>query len=199
MHTEAQKGRVTKGQCASCGQQLYRFKPEEHLAVFGILTGQVTSDAQGRRIRKIPLTIPNLVEKGKCLHCAAAARKGKPSFLTQEHQITPVVVKDPPVMDHVGPEPLTNAPLEEAPHILAGDIKYYGSLNAIGEKDGLATVIWANGDVYEGNFEKDMRNGKGTMVFASKSGETGIGRYDGSWKDDIMHGKGWGHVRRGIF
>ncbi|GAX19611.1 hypothetical protein FisN_19Hh191 [Fistulifera solaris] len=169
MNKEIQKARVTKGQCASCGQQLYRWKPEEHLAVIGILTGKVTSDANGRKIRKVPLTIPNLVEKGKCLKCAGSMS----------------VVADAQLKKDVDVEPVSKAPIE-----VSGGITYDGPFNAKGERHGFGKMTWANGDVYEGNIKNNLRNGKGTMVFAAHPGDKSTGKYDGYWKSDMMHGKG---------
>ena len=113
----------------------------------------------------------------------------KPGTGVTQGPLKHVVHDDPPIMDYILPEPFITTTLD-IPHSLDGDVKYYGSFNEKGDKHGLATVLWANGDVYEGYFENNFRNGKGTMVFASRVGEPGIGRYDGDWKADIMHGKG---------
>ncbi|MBR6797020.1 MAG: hypothetical protein IKM53_06705, partial [Clostridia bacterium] len=43
---------------------------------------------------------------------------------------------------------------------------------------------WANGDVYEGNYVNDVRNGKGVLTLAS--GE----KYDGHFANDLKHGNG---------
>jgi hypothetical protein len=172
MNKETQKGRVAKGQCASCGQQLYRLKPEEHFAVIGILTGKVTSDANGRKIRRVPLTIPNLVEKGKCLNCAGSLSVVAHDQLKKDFDVEPV---SKPTTDH---------------HNASGDTTYNGSFNTKGEKHGSGKMTWANGDVYEGSFENNVRNGKGSMVFAYHPGDKSIGKYDGYWKNDMMHGKG---------
>lgn len=187
MHKETtHKTRVTKGQCASCGQQLYRMKPEEHFAVFGILTGKVTSDVNGRRIRRIPLTIPNLVDKGRCLNCAGSTKVNPDNFAEDQSRD---VVKDDPFIAGTEPTPTTDTQ-RDLPHSLSGNVRYHGSYNSKGEKHGLAKMIWTNGDVYEGYFENNLRNGKGTMVFASRTGEKEKGKYEGYWKNDMMHGKG---------
>ncbi|GAX09721.1 hypothetical protein FisN_19Lh191 [Fistulifera solaris] len=176
MNQEIQKARVAKGQCASCGQQLYRLKPEEHFALMGILTGKVTSDANGKKTRKVPLTIPNLVEKGKCLKCAGSLS----------------VVADVQIKNDVNVEPLSKATIDVSAFTM-----YDGSFNSNGERHGLGKMTWTNGDVYEGNFENNLRNGKGTMVFAAHPGDKSIGKYDGCWKNDMMHGRGFRRYTNG--
>lgn len=52
------------------------------------------------------------------------------------------------------------------------------------KKHGKGELVFANGDVYTGDFRKDMRAGFGLMVFASGK------RYSGEWKKDYPHGPG---------
>lgn len=173
-----QKERVAKGQCALCGQQLYRMKPEESFAIFGILTGKVTSDMHGKRIRRIPLTIPNLVDEGKCLGCAGNTKVKKDILVEEQFKNA---VKDHPFIGRVESESTSS---------VSSNVTYHGPYNSKGEKHGLAEMIWTSGDVYKGHFENNMRNGKGTMVFSPRKGEKESGKYEGYWKDDMMHGKG---------
>lgn len=44
-----------------------------------------------------------------------------------------------------------------------------------------------NGDVYVGNFEKDLEEGQGVKTYG---GHPTFARYDGSWSKGCMHGKG---------
>ena len=76
-----------------------------------------------------------------------------------------------------------------------------------GQKDGWGRCEWNNGDVYEGEWERDAHSGYGVNKWADGSSyrgfynegrKEGIGHYiwqDGSeflgeWKDNHMHGKG---------
>jgi hypothetical protein len=44
-------------------------------------------------------------------------------------------------------------------------------------------MVYSGGDVYDGYWKNDKRNGKGILI--SK-----LGTYFGEWKDDAKHGKG---------
>ena len=44
-----------------------------------------------------------------------------------------------------------------------------------------------NGDVYVGQFAKDLEEGQGTKTFA---GHPTFARYEGGWAKGCMHGKG---------
>lgn len=53
------------------------------------------------------------------------------------------------------------------------------------KKQGYGRCVYHNGDTYDGMFDNNQRNGKGTYVSSA------IGRkYNGEWKDDKMHGTG---------
>lgn len=60
-----QQKRLAVGQCQSCGQQLYGF---EKKSIIRLLLGCKTLEDP---YRKVPLTIPQLVERGQCLTCDA--------------------------------------------------------------------------------------------------------------------------------
>ena len=47
---------------------------------------------------------------------------------------------------------------------------------------------WANGDRYEGQWDGDKRNGKGTKHFANGD------KYEGEWVDGQMTGPRCAHV-----
>ena len=76
-------------------------------------------------------------------------------------------------------------------------IKFFGIANASGIQNGWISadgtrgriadgnkITYSNGDVYEGTFKNDMRNGQGTYTFAN--GE----RYVGSFRDNQLSGEG---------
>jgi len=52
-----------------------------------------------------------------------------------------------------------------------------------GKKNGPGTMFWNNGDIYNGNWRNDKRNGCGKF-------ESSEFVYEGDWKDDQMHGEG---------
>ena len=75
-------------------------------------------------------------------------------------------------------------------------IKFFGIVNANGIQNGWISangargriadgnkITYSNGDVYEGTFKNDMRNGQGTYTFAN--GE----RYVGSFRDNQLSGE----------
>jgi hypothetical protein len=61
---------------------------------------------------------------------------------------------------------------------------YVGETDAEGLPHGVGRAEYANGDVYEGAYKADRREGQGTCTYAS--GEA----YDGEWKADKREGKG---------
>ena len=50
---------------------------------------------------------------------------------------------------------------------------------------GKGTVVYKNGDKYEGDWSNDLRHGLGTL-WIYKGGKTGkyVVRYNGEWRDD---------------
>ena len=48
--------------------------------------------------------------------------------------------------------------------------------------DGFGTLYYIDGSIYEGNFKKGMRCGKGRMIYAN----TNI--YEGDWVNDLNEG-----------
>jgi hypothetical protein len=82
--------------------------------------------------------------------------------------------------------------IQQIPH---GKAVYQGPYNASGQKHGQGEMIWWNGDVYQGNFSNDERQGHGTLYFAASSSSTEFasddgGEYVGEWLQDQMHGSG---------
>jgi hypothetical protein len=67
---------------------------------------------------------------------------------------------------------------------LADGGSYEGFLNAAGQRHGQGKLVYANGDVYEGSWELDVRSGEGTMQYADGS------CYTGSWERDMACGQG---------
>ena len=53
-----------------------------------------------------------------------------------------------------------------------------------GPKHGQGKEVYANGDIYDGEFANDLRNGKGVYWFSNGN------VYDGQWKDGCIHGAG---------
>ncbi len=66
--------------------------------------------------------------------------------------------------------------------------RYTGSFKD-GVPHGKGRVEFANGDVYDGEWDNDRMQGAGTYVFGSNSPSAGD-RYVGEWRNDMMHGKG---------
>ena len=77
-----------------------------------------------------------------------------------------------------------------------------------GEKDGKGYFIYANGDLYEGYWSKNKRNGKGRMIYSKfdkinpvfdfcqkqyphfDDDELRAAIYEGYWKDGMFDGNG---------
>lgn len=54
-----------------------------------------------------------------------------------------------------------------------------------GHKHGKGVYKWSNGDIYDGEFINDKRNGLGVYFWSEKGGT-----YRGEWKGDRMNGYG---------
>ena len=54
-----------------------------------------------------------------------------------------------------------------------------------GRIEGYGIMKYANGDIYEGNWKRGLRHGKGKMEMFN-SDKT----YIGKWRGDVQHGKG---------
>ena len=69
-------------------------------------------------------------------------------------------------------------------------IKYKDGSNYIGEvnedyfPNGIGKMEYNNGDIYNGNWSQNKKQGKGEMIY--KNGD----KYKGNWKNDVKHGEG---------
>ena len=52
---------------------------------------------------------------------------------------------------------------------------------------GIGSLVYSNGDIYEGSWDQDQRHGFGKFV-SFHSGSAVI--YEGNWKDGIKEGRG---------
>ncbi|MDR2778075.1 MAG: hypothetical protein LBB13_01025 [Rickettsiales bacterium] len=64
-----------------------------------------------------------------------------------------------------------------------GDI-YEGEFNDDGKREGIGKCFYSDGDVYEGEWLNDRKDGKGKQIYAN--GDI----YEGEWENDDMCGKG---------
>ena len=63
-----------------------------------------------------------------------------------------------------------------------GNIKYKGIYKK-GEQDGIGHYIYKNGEYYIGQWQHDLRQGKGTLYFYS-----GKIKCEGEWNNDVFNG-----------
>jgi len=64
--------------------------------------------------------------------------------------------------------------------------KYEGTF-IDGMKDGQGEMKYADGSMYAGNWDKDLRHGIGKMTWNTQEGPA---QYDGEWQQDLKHGHG---------
>ena len=58
--------------------------------------------------------------------------------------------------------------------------KFFYYITRLDDKShGEGRIIYANGDVYEGNWENDLPNGEGVMSYFNGN------KYDGQWSDGV--------------
>lgn len=158
--------RTEAGHCPSCGQQLFQLKTR-----WALLCGNE------KEPERIPLTIPLLVDEGKCMVCCAIPK----TFSAQQLRCSRFTDEDIRDISAI------------AQQLVPGTAKYNGLYNEYGEKHGEGELIWSNGDVFRGRFENDLREGRGLLVFGvSKNQDVpDKGEYLGGWHEDKMHGKGY--------
>ena len=75
---------------------------------------------------------------------------------------------------------------------------YEGDVNSQREMHGYGTFRWNDGNVYAGEWRKNIREGRGTLVLTEGA------RYEGEWRDDKREGRGIytsedGKIWEGIF
>ena len=187
--------RQRKGQCPSCGQQLYL-----------VTTGRRWCFFVKQNARKKALTVPGLVNRGQCLKCAHSSNGTKRSSSTTSNSTSASqkgsalgTEQAPPLtatcVAASAATPAANMNNSDANSFAAttqtsqGSVSsttalYEGPHNARGERHGKGTMRWANGDVYVGEFYQGSRQGTGTLNFADGS------EYVGDWWNNFMHGSG---------
>lgn len=195
--------RITNGQCPTCGQQLYTFKK----------TGMCWCIVK-IKLRKIPLSIPNLVERGQCCQCEL--NQSSKTFQTIEtsscwsdsgipgaffgNLLDPIASYETSTEigrgsfctpretnngDFRTGSPASLPQVNSSTSNTAITAVYEGGYNNKGEKHGEGVMTWSNGDVFKGSFHYDKRRGHGALEFNQDGGE-----YVGEWLDDKMHGCG---------
>ena len=103
--TDERKERLANGQCPSCGQQLYQLKPVEEACCLAQCFGKVVvqdTDGKGQQqlIKKVPLNIPQLVDRGQCVNCMHLSRVSDATCTT--------ISEDDPT--NIFPDPLSPLP-----------------------------------------------------------------------------------------
>lgn len=158
--------RAETGHCPSCGQQLFQLKTR-----WALLCG---SEKQPERI---PLTVPLLVDEGKCMVCCAIPK----NITEQQSPCSRFTDEDIRSISTI------------ARQLVPGTAKYNGPYNEYGEKHGEGELIWSNGDVFRGHFNNDLREGHGLLVFGVSMNRAAAdkGEYLGDWHEDKMHGEGY--------
>lgn len=80
--------------------------------------------------------------------------------------------------------PLPSVPTAQPDHQYADGTRFYGEFAGISPIDGRGTMVYANGDRYDGEFRGGRRNGCGTFTFSNRR------IYVGQFQDDQFHGRG---------
>jgi radial spoke head protein 1 len=62
-----------------------------------------------------------------------------------------------------------------------------------GEKNGQGVATYGNGDMYDGEWEKDMRQGVGRYTYVASDAT-----YEGEWAKNLKHGAGTVVLNSGI-
>ncbi|GAX23210.1 hypothetical protein FisN_21Hh108 [Fistulifera solaris] len=158
--------RKETGHCPSCGQQLFQLKTR-----WALLCGN------DKAPERIPLTVPLLVDEGKCMVCCAIPKT------LEEPQSRRCRFTDDDIRSITA----------IAQQLVPGTAKYNGPYNDYGEKHGEGELVWSNGDVFRGHFDNDLREGRGLLVFGVSINPTAPdkGEYLGEWHEDKMHGHGY--------
>ena len=64
------------------------------------------------------------------------------------------------------------------------DVKYEGECDEAGDAEGRGKMLYANGDVYDGEFKASNKEGRGTYQYGNGD------MYEGEWRAGIKHGQG---------
>lgn len=161
------ESRVERGECPACGQQLYRLEGNTAPDTDGLMATDATVTSRTQTVHRVPLTIPNQVERGQCLACTVLS----PSDL--QPSIAGSSLKLPP-----------------GGSATAVSALFEGEYNDMGQKHGKGTMRWSNGDIYTGDFLNDVRHGHGTLSFYGTRQNHDGGEYVGDWEHNQMHGNG---------
>ena len=79
--------------------------------------------------------------------------------------------------------------------LILNDKSQYEGQWIAGKRGGYGAMAYENGEKYEGGWKEDMKEGKGTYLWANGT------KYCGNWKEDKMHGEGtyWDEEGEEIF
>jgi len=232
--------RVARGQCPSCGEQLYKLTKSKDrrgsvTKILNKLWGSSSSmDAtvpsngsngtgaeeaprskaaaaaaaapeEEYTVRKKPLHVPGVVHRGQCVKCSKVddGQAATSSDQEEDEEDANVFLQDDgfqedeylqnsilnPLLVDTSSDPSGNQVQDDSDKTPATVTMatYEGPLNVYGQRHGLGTLKWSNGDVYSGNFVNGVRQGAGKLTF----GKNGAGgEYVGDWKSNLMHGTG---------
>ena len=201
------KERYERGQCPSCGQQLFELKEnhnskETHTTKpkFGLLfrhkatastndnnnsnnssnPPSSSSSSPQQRAPPQPRRLP-LTIPGRVERgqCVACSETGG----TNMEDVPPPPIALPPVTALAA---ASIVPSLSTTTTNAATAIYDGPLNEYGERHGEGIMTWSNGDRYVGTFFNGVRHGHGSLFFAG-----GVnGEYVGQWECNYMHGMG---------
>lgn len=167
--------RQRKGQCPSCGQQLY-------LVISG---RRWFAPFKKQCTRRKALTIQGVVNRGQCLNCAHGDKKTSPGT-EQAPSLTAgcVAASTAPTCNNSDSNSSFTGAAASGGSVSSTTALYEGPHNSRGERHGKGIMRWANGDKYTGEFYEGARQGSGTLNFADGS------EYVGDWWNNFMHGSG---------
>lgn len=174
-----------EGKCSGCGQQLFVFKKPK---LFSVLSRKSS--------RKVPISVPELVEKGQCLQCAGDRTVSISSRSRYSCSLNSIPEPPPPLGQSIFVRTTTTSKTnnnvdeekeEESCCVGNGDVNaVYKGEHKRGQRHGEGELEWTNGDVYKGSFRNNRMEGTGTLTFGGNRG----GEYVGEWFRNQMHGEG---------
>ena len=98
------------------------------------------------------------------------------------HQLTPTTLPEGIYTVRLD---ANNAAVIEPGEVHFEDGSRYSGGMAAGQRNGFGTLRFADGGVFEGEWRKDRREGKGVFTWPS-----GKHKYSGTWRDDVPNGVG---------